>query len=592
MIKVKEIEDFLKESVNDLLNGGEGTWFKYLGNDLYLVTGWAGDNELCSKVAVNQSSLQSDYEIDFNQPYFSDGELYDSEHCWTDEGKRKEEDNAYNFDKWADLFLDDYLRLSKMEISEDGEIINDNSSITENLYNNEDDLDVLEVYRVHVVDNTGHEDFEDFEDEDDARDYFDKEVLSLNNYEVNLIHYVEDDPYNTEIMDHWDIESAEKELGESIKTKSGLKKIKNLNLKEDLKEDSISVVSVQDNQVTEPEGAKEAQVPTYADAARNLKKISKIRNNKINADLENVKDKDFTIGRERKLILDESLFTDDLTEALEANENLVEAKGFIGTQPGEIRGNYKKRDEETLPEKVAREIEELVVKATRPDGTRIFKTLTAFADPNTENGFYFRTKSQKLAQKGKNILNKYGLSYTEKGDIVSWKFEPDQIGELDLSKVSAKTRELFKEEFDKDWFYTYQALKNVGSVQDYSEEFEFEDEAINFAKDHDYESVVRYYYPIIDNADETWDFIDYVNYGHPKYSEEIWSNSDNLNEAKGRTKEIAVLQGNYGSGWEDLIEYELDDMSRRQDLKNYNENEEGVPHRIIHRRVPRELASE
>ena len=91
----------------------------------------------------------------------------------------------------------------------------------------------------------------------------------------------------------------------------------------------------------------------------------------------------------------------------------------------------------------------------------------------------------------------------------------------------------FNEEFDAygDWFYTYQALKNVGSVQDYSEEFEFEDEAINFAKDHDYEKVVRYYYPIIDNSEETWDFIDYVNYGHPKYNEEIWNRADNLDEA-------------------------------------------------------------
>lgn len=155
--------------------------------------------------------------------------------------------------------------------------------------------------------------------------------------------------------------------------------------------------------------------------------------------------------------------------------------------------------------------------------------------------------------------------------------------------LSEKLFKEFNEEFDRDWFYTYQALKNVGSVQDYSEEFEFEDEAINFAKDHDYEKVVKYYYPIIDNSEETWDFIDYVNYGHPKYNEEIWNRADSLIEAKGLTKEIAVLQGNYGYGWDDLIEYELDDMSRKQDLKDYDENEKGVPHRIIHRRVLREL---
>ena len=57
----------------------------------------------------------------------------------------------------------------------------------------------------------------------------------------------------------------------------------------------------------------------------------------------------------------------------------------------------------------------------------------------------------------------------------------------------------------------------------------------------------------------------------------------------GKTKEIRVLQGNYGYGWDDLIEYEMGDESWRQDMKDYNENEKGVPHRIIHRRVAREL---
>ena len=103
----------------------------------------------------------------------------------------------------------------------------------------------------------------------------------------------------------------------------------------------------------------------------------------------------------------------------------------------------------------------------------------------------------------------------------------------------------FNEEFDRDWFYTYQALKNVGSVQDYSEEFEFEDEAINFAKDHDYEKVVRYYYPIIDNSEETWDFIDYVNYGHPKYNEEIWNRIEELADKKKVKESIDYTDENY-----------------------------------------------
>ena len=127
------------------------------------------------------------------------------------------------------------------------------------------------------------------------------------------------------------------------------------------------------------------------------------------------------------------------------------------------------------------------------------------------------------------------------------------------NKANNENKE-FNEEFDADgdWFYTYQALKNVGSVQDYSEEFEFEDEAINFAKDHDYDRVVRYYYPIIDNSEETWDFIDYVNYGHPKYNEEIWNRADKLivgkpyNSNKGRN----ILESkDFKYSDEDEVEY-------------------------------------
>lgn len=54
-----------------------------------------------------------------------------------------------------------------------------------------------------------------------------------------------------------------------------------------------------------------------------------------------------------------------------------------------------------------------------------------------------------------------------------------------------------------------------------------------------------------------------------------------------RTREVKVLQGNYGSGWDDLVTYELDDReSLKRDRKDYDENEPNVPHRIITRRVP------
>ena len=143
-----------------------------------------------------------------------------------------------------------------------------------------------------------------------------------------------------------------------------------------------------------------------------------------------------------------------------------------------------------------------------------------------------------LNRKLKQLGLKHGVSGVSSGDL-EWvelngkRYEVKKtnkgysVKQLNEFKESTKTyrskNKSIKEELDQNWFYTYQALKNVGSVQDYSKEFEFEDDAINFAKDHDYERVVKYYYPIIDDPDETWNFEDYVNYGHPKYDEEIWN---------------------------------------------------------------------
>lgn len=75
--------------------------------------------------------------------------------------------------------------------------------------------------------------------------------------------------------------------------------------------------------------------------------------------------------------------------------------------------------------------------------------------------------------------------------------------------------------------------------------------------------------------------------------------NENLTEARvGKTKEVKVLQGNYGYGWDDLIEYDIADfngdllaMNReiKQDLKDYRENETNASHRVVTRRVAREL---
>lgn len=72
-----------------------------------------------------------------------------------------------------------------------------------------------------------------------------------------------------------------------------------------------------------------------------------------------------------------------------------------------------------------------------------------------------------------------------------------------------------------------------------------------------------------------------------------YADNESLKESRPRTrKEIVVLQGNYGYGWDDLIEYELTgDVDKdaeiykeiRQDKKDYAENEPQYSHRTIHR---------
>lgn len=94
------------------------------------------------------------------------------------------------------------------------------------------------------------------------------------------------------------------DIEESIKTR------KNIRLKEDLDEKQTwrTIVSTQDRQISEPISTSEQQNPVYADAMRQMKKVSKIRNNKIDADLKNATNKDFNMDKIEKFTLDESLF--------------------------------------------------------------------------------------------------------------------------------------------------------------------------------------------------------------------------------------------------------------------------------------------
>lgn len=55
-----------------------------------------------------------------------------------------------------------------------------------------------------------------------------------------------------------------------------------------------------------------------------------------------------------------------------------------------------------------------------------------------------------------------------------------------------------------------------------------------------------------------------------------------------KTIEVAILQGNYGYGWDDLFEFEKGATYSeiKKAKKEYDENEPQYAHRIIHRRVP------
>lgn len=72
-----------------------------------------------------------------------------------------------------------------------------------------------------------------------------------------------------------------------------------------------------------------------------------------------------------------------------------------------------------------------------------------------------------------------------------------------------------------------------------------------------------------------------------KHVKTATSNKCKISAARaGKTKEVIVLQGNYGYGWDDLVEYEKDQQHEaKQDLADYRENERNAQHRLIRRCV-------
>ena len=111
---IKDIEEFLKRAINGLKDNPDATWYKELGNDLYLVVAYDEDeDEFVGKVAINSDDLQYDYEWDWTMPYYEDGECYFSE-------LGLHEDDLSNAAKW---FVGCYNEMKNWKIDERGLIL-------------------------------------------------------------------------------------------------------------------------------------------------------------------------------------------------------------------------------------------------------------------------------------------------------------------------------------------------------------------------------------------------------------------------------------------------------------------------------------
>lgn len=158
----------------------------------------------------------------------------------------------------------------------------------------------------------------------------------------------------------------------------------------------------------------------------------------------------------------------------------------------------------------------------------------AFSKVSGEMGSGYRyVLSNKLTQEQKDYLAQY--SNVQIGDA-KYKYAPeikyDTVILLDrMSKTS-----LVKEEYDEDFFYTYEAIRHGESVPNrkYSGDFENEEDAVELAKDDEYDEVVRYTYDFIsDNFDDYYGI-------PPRRIDTIWTkesgyiNEDIVKTSKGK----------------------------------------------------------
>lgn len=99
----------IKRFVKEVLKQGEfdGCWFKQVGSsknskDIYLVFSWLDELGLCAKLAINDSSLQCDYEYDWSNL------ISDDEYVGWDDEFINDPNNEFDLDKFCQRIKDGY----------------------------------------------------------------------------------------------------------------------------------------------------------------------------------------------------------------------------------------------------------------------------------------------------------------------------------------------------------------------------------------------------------------------------------------------------------------------------------------------------
>lgn len=303
--------------------------------------------------------------------------------------------------------------------------------------------------------------------------------------------------------------------------------------------------------VTTAKTTKEDQNPVYADAGRQMEKTAKIKADVVKVEEEPKRDEKpkapkMTPGA-RKMYLDESLF--------ESSDSNFDKVNLIVTK---YLGNYLTDDE--------------LESATQSIMQSISKNSSDLVD-SIRNGLlpYIRTEIsfddiKDIVPEIKGVLN---IVTEAKNDIESKLYD-------ELSRISAGV--------DKNGKPKHAEVYSNPQGNGYKIETELKnviDEASKIAE--------KYKLPY-----RTRPFRNYY-----LFTVDL---PEKLTEARiGKTKEVKVLQGNYGYGWDDLVTYDIEQFDNdylkmmaeiRQDRKDYDNNEQGVAHRVITRRVPRETLKE